>query len=76
MAHIKIFILFVFLLLTSCDNKRPYYIKGNNITEHTEITYIMDIRTGLCFAETGIGYSYTFTCVPCDSLKKINIKFD
>jgi hypothetical protein len=35
-----------------------------------DITYIRDGRTGLCFAERGMSNSYSFTCVPCDSVKK------
>lgn len=45
---------------------------------HRNITYFKDERTGLCFAEYGnVGSittdAYTITCVPCDSLKNINL---
>jgi len=36
------------------------------------IVYTKDNRTGLCFAS--IGSFSTITCVPCDSLKNVEVK--
>ena len=45
----------------------------------SRITYIKDERTGLCFAvlnnsTDGYRSTFTITCVPCDSLKRVSLK--
>lgn len=57
-----------FLLLTACNGK-PDYIQGES---SYEIKYFIDLRTGLCFAERGWGNGNSFTCVPCDSMKRLD----
>ncbi len=42
------------------------------------LTYIYDERTGLCFAvlnnhTDGFRSTFTITCVPCDSLKSVEV---
>lgn len=61
-------IILISLLMVGCSAE----------SAHKEIEYFKDKRTGLCFAEYGnIGSittdSYTITCVPCDSLKNVNL---
>lgn len=33
-----------------------------------QIRYFKDHKTQKCFAERGVNESYSFTCIPCDSL--------
>jgi len=45
----------------------------------SKITYIKDERTGLCFAvlnnsTDGFRSTFSITCVPCDSLKRVSLK--
>jgi hypothetical protein len=62
------------ILLTSCNGVQPDYIQGKSNDWQTDpIVYFKDKRTGLCFAERGATSNYSFTCVPCDSLKKLNL---
>lgn len=60
---------FQFFISCSLGPDRPSYIKGE-ISLNSDIRYLEDMRTGLCFAEIGSGSSYSFACVPCDSVKK------
>lgn len=63
--------------LFSCEPKKASYIKGNTTAHEGYLTndiikdvrYWKDTRTNLCFAEIGHVDSYSFTCVPCDSVK-------
>jgi len=69
----KILTIFTFLILTSCS-EQPGYIEGISQTGahgKSDIRYFKDKRTGLCFAERGALDTYAFTCVPCDSVKKL-----
>ncbi len=65
---------FVFLfLLCSCDNNKlkpgnMYYGSWSSGDDKSKIRYFQDEYTKLCFAERGLSNSYSFTCVPCDSL--------
>jgi hypothetical protein len=69
-------ILFLFIIaLSSCQmNDKPdtEEIKKN-------IVYFKDPNTGLCFAsvnsyDTKLGTSSSITCVPCDSLSRVDVK--
>lgn len=66
--------LFSLILLSSCvgghtpeKENEVVLLKTNNLT------YFKDLITGLCYSESGIRTSnnYAFTCVPCDSIKKL-----
>ena len=65
----KLLFVLMVVMLCSCssESKEDAYITGNSsyVGDNSEITYIKDERTGLCFAERGWGQSYTFTCIPC-----------
>lgn len=51
----------------SCDYNTFIYIGTTGTMDH-ETYYTKDLVTGLCFASHG---AHGFTCVPCDSLKKV-----
>jgi len=52
---------------TEADYNTFIYI-GTTGTMNHEVSYTKDLVTGLCFASHG---AHGFTCVPCDSLKKV-----
>lgn len=63
------------LALTACQfNIKP---DAGKISE--SIVYFKDSRTNICFASVGNldiannGVSSDFTCVPCDSLKRVEV---
>jgi len=71
-------IIFCSILLASCSTdfqKQPNYIRGDSKrwgdSQYQEIRYFKDGRTNLCFAERGTSNDYSFTCVPCDSIKNL-----
>lgn len=60
----------IILLLTIIFTISLFSCNDNRLnTNPHNIYYIKDKRTGLCFAEVGMGNTYSFTCVPCDSVK-------
>ncbi len=59
----KLIIILSLVILSSCE--RPSYVEGGDDIVLGEIHYKKDTRTGLCFAESGGGNSFTMTCVPC-----------
>lgn len=69
------------LASTGCSHKdREYltYIKNHQDDQLDTITYVLDPKTGLCFAkQISLGASNykstSITCVPCDSLRKIHL---
>lgn len=70
----KLFIFLVILMFISCEQYVPSSPK--EIVEG--MTYFKDGRTGLCYSVirslSADNYAVTsFTCVPCDSLKKFQI---
>jgi hypothetical protein len=69
------------LTSTGCTNTdkqiRPYINKHDGDQLDT-LTYVLDTKTGLCFAKqiSLVSYMYKTTsiaCVPCDSLRKIHM---
>jgi hypothetical protein len=71
----KLIVLLGLIMLVSCQANDT----TNNNDVKNNITYFKDAKTGLCYAAinsyTYGGYKVTsITCVPCDSLKKIEIK--
>ena len=60
------------LYLVSCDNENVK--PGMNNLPHQKqfrydnLRYFKDEKVNKCFAERGVGNTYSFTCVPCDSL--------
>ena len=69
------------LASTGCTQKgyeaKPYVEKHQGDKVDT-ITYLMDPKTGLCFAkQISLGscqyVTTSITCVPCDSLRKIHL---
>lgn len=69
----KILTILILFTLVSCS-EQPKYIQGKSQTGsngNNDIRYFKDKRTGLCFAERGNVDTYAFTCVPCDSVKKL-----
>lgn len=63
------YLLLLVILLSGCDSQ-PKYVNGDSVNPN-EIKYFQDLRTGLCFAERGAVNAYSFACVPCDSLKRL-----
>ena len=59
----KLLLILSVALLTSCVDA-PEHVDGDSESLY-DIKYIKDSRTGLCFAERGLGSKYSFTCVPC-----------
>lgn len=60
--------------ILSCQDNSPA-----NVEKLNELTYFKDGRTGLCFAAInsltyGGGKVTSITCVPCDSLKNVEVK--
>jgi len=75
----KIYILLVIIFFVSCLPNKPDYIIGNHNVQsasYDEIRYFKDQRTNVCFAEINSGNSYSFTCVPCELLDKVNLTKD
>ncbi len=82
----KINIILLALLVFGCQDIRKNEGEDLHHTNEDEvkvikdkITYIKDYRTGLCFAvlnnhTDGFRSTFIITCVPCDSLKRVNIK--
>jgi hypothetical protein len=68
---IKILLLSVVIfIIYGCE--QPSYVEGDSYnTGGYEIKYFKDTRTNLCFAERGMMDGYSFTCVPCDSIKAL-----
>lgn len=69
------------LLLTSCEERpiKPGSMYNNELTLNqttSHIRYFYDEVGDKCFAERGLGNSYTFTCVPCDSAVLNAIKYE
>jgi len=74
----------VAFLFTGCN---PRMSKGEDLNQTNilevqkikqSITYIKDEQTGLCFAvlnnhTDGFRSTFTIACVPCDSLKNVNV---
>ena len=63
-------------LLSSCDTTvKPGEMQLTNIggADYSKIRYFQDEKTLKCFAERGLVNSYSFTCVPCDSLVMVQI---
>ena len=74
MNNMKKLILIIPIFLFSCE--QPKFIEGNsNQILVSGIKYIKEKRTNLCFAESGAGNTYSFTCVPCSEevLKQIEL---
>jgi len=66
------YLLLLLILITACnEDNSPKYIQGNSQAWKKEIRYFQDLRTGLCFAERGYSDVNSFTCIPCDSLKRL-----
>lgn len=66
-----LYLSFLTLVFVSCDQKpTPGKMSFDNQYERpvNEIRYFKDAKTQKCFAERGLDHSYTFTCIPCDSL--------
>lgn len=62
----KILIFWFLIICVSCETSQTEY--ENNTR------YWRDGRTGLCFASNNVsptGNAYSFTCVPCDSVKHL-----
>lgn len=66
------YLLLLIILFTACNEANPpKYIQGNSQALKKDIRYFQDLRTGLCFAERGYDDVSSFTCIPCDSLKRL-----
>lgn len=72
----RFILLFVVIMLFnfSCQENNTI-----NVDSIKSITYFKDIRTGLCFgALKSVTYGprdvTSITCVPCDSLKNVDVK--
>ena len=69
------------LTSTGCSKKAKEsrsYIRNHQGDQLDTITYVTDIKTGLCFAKqislgANLFKSTSITCVPCDSLRKIHL---
>lgn len=84
-THYFSYILLATVLFSSCEI-RERQGEDLNITNEDEvstikskITYIKDDKTGLCFAvlnnsTDGFRSTFSITCVPCDSLKRVSLK--
>lgn len=79
-----LYILLVAFLFTGCNLRvdKGEDLFQTNILEvqkiKQSITYIKDEQTGLCFAilnnhTDGFRSTFTMACVPCDSLKNVNV---
>ena len=76
MGKIILMIMVLLVSLSGCQvNEKP---EVDSIKEN--LVYFMDDRTGLCFAAVNStntkswSNSTSIACVPCDSLKRIEIK--
>ena len=63
---------------TGCSNPEPVVKPKQIISTLDTLIYVMDTKTGLCFAKiispTYYGDKTTsIICVPCDSLRKIHM---
>lgn len=71
----KIILLTLMIIgILSCQMNSP-----TNVEKLNGLTYFKDSKTGLCFAAINStsysGYYVTsITCVPCDSLKNVELK--
>lgn len=71
----KIILAIGLITLVSCDDKiEPGQMYGAGTSDNEKIRYFYDVVGDKCFAERGLGDSYSFTCVPCDSAVKEAIK--
>ena len=75
-ALIPVWIVCGILMMVSCQfNSKP---DTNEIKDN--LVYFKDPRTGLCFAAVNstntksLSNSSSITCVPCDSLKNVEVK--
>jgi hypothetical protein len=76
MGKIVLMIMVLLVSLSGCQvNEKP---EVNSIKEN--LVYFKDDRTGLCFAAVNstntksLSNSTSISCVPCDSLKNVEIK--
>jgi len=67
-------LIYIFLFgVFACDDPTENNLIVEPLYKPYNITYFRDERTGLCFAQSSPypqSNNYSFTCVPCDSLKK------
>lgn len=68
-------IILLLIFISACNEEPASYVNGDSELSG-EIRYLKDTRTGLCFAETGYENTYSFTCVPCDSLKNVGLTYN
>jgi hypothetical protein len=61
-------LLFVSLFLTGGCEKTPETIDREI---GTNLSYVIDHRTGLCYARSSNGYGYVYSLVPCDKVEKL-----
>jgi hypothetical protein len=68
----RIVLLISVIMLASCTSEAPDYISGESDRHQSasmssvyKLTYFKDSRTGICFAESGIGDWRVMACVPC-----------
>ena len=66
----KLLIIIICIFIISCDNRKPKHMKGNTV-KHSDIRYIKDTRTDICFAEIGNSTTYSFTAVDCEKVEKL-----
>ena len=63
---------------TNTEKQMRLYLDKHDGDQLDSITYVTDIKTGLCFAKqislgTNLFKSTSITCVPCDSLRRIHL---
>lgn len=65
------YLIILTLTVISCDQKTTpgnMTFDGQYQRNENDIRYFKDNQTQKCFAERGVQRSYSFTCIPCDSL--------
>jgi uncharacterized lipoprotein YajG len=64
--QMKKMIFILVLLLAGCEVPQNIQHQNRNIDSFSQIFYLRDTRTDLCFATNGEGSSRTLTEVPCN----------